>query len=140
MPTDHQQSGFPALVSHFHVHIGQHVLSLAYVSEICDAIEQKNTQAPPLTVVLRRAITQDKFLFNWFRDTRLGKDTSANVTLIQLSAPRGDEINRWLLIDARPLRWIGPLFDALGNELSMESLEISYKRIEWADPKKGGRK
>jgi len=136
MPPIDTSSGFPALVSNFRVEVGRHVLPLASISTLTDVIADKARIQPPEsysqpTVRLTRAVTQDHFLYNWFRDSRLGKDTRTDVAVILLDSPDGKEINRWILRNAHPIKWSGPLFDALGNELATEALDIIYDFVDW---------
>jgi phage tail-like protein len=43
-------------------------------------------------------------------------------------------VARWTLVDARPVRWTGPTLDAIGQDLAMEEIELTYERLEWAAP------
>jgi len=121
------------LAAHFNVLINDRRVSLQAVSALHDIIPGEADPDIRQTVTLRRAVTTDKMLYWWYRDTRLGKDTAQTVTLIQLDSPDGKPVNAWKLHAAIPVRWTGPSFHALRNELAFESLELRYESISWMD-------
>ena len=123
----------PSLAAHFQVIITDTRIALLSVSALHDHVKGYPDADARQTVVLRRAVTQDKRLYNWYRDTRLGKRTAQTVTIVQLDSPNGKSINTWHLVDAQPVRWTGPHFNALEGELALEELEIRYDFINWED-------
>jgi phage tail-like protein len=44
----------------------------------------------------------------------------------------GQEAFRWNLFQAFPAKYTAPSFNAKGNDLSIETLELAYERIERA--------
>ena len=44
----------------------------------------------------------------------------------------GQEVLRWNIFQAFPVKYTAPAFNAKGNDLSIESLEVAYERIERA--------
>jgi phage tail-like protein len=119
------------LIAHFRVKVGDIEIGVQSVSRLHDLIDGEADPDVRMSVTLRRAATQDKRLFAWYRDTRQGKDTARNVTIVQLDGPDGTPYNVWRLEQARPVRWSGPHFDALANEIAMEEVELRYKSISW---------
>tara|TARA_R110000787_G_scaffold8845_1_gene30372 strand:+ start:263 stop:793 length:531 start_codon:yes stop_codon:yes gene_type:complete len=83
------------------------------------------------TVVLRRAVGGSQAFFAWNLACRSGKTDGRTVTITLLNGPGGKSACIWQLTGARAVRWTGPDFDALANEIAMEELEISYESIEW---------
>lgn len=83
-------------------------------------------------LVLKRGVTRDNALFDWFSAcTGEGLDgaghqlerRSGSVTLLDsLQKP----FRTWHFRDAIPVRWIGPQLGAGGNGLATEQLEVSH--------------
>ena len=64
-----------------------------------------------------------------------GKDDRRPVTIHQLDTAGGRIVNSWRLERAWPCRWSGPSFDATGNDLAIEELELAYDDLVWlAEP------
>lgn len=133
MPDSPGQSKRPILSAHFQVTVGDHKVSLTSVTTLHDVLKDVHDIEERRTVVFRRALSQDRFLYRWYRDTRLGKDTTAAVIVELLQSAGGEAVNRWVLEKARPIRWSGPQLDALANELAMEELQVQYESITWLD-------
>lgn len=80
-------------------------------------------------VVLRRGIDQDLSLWNWFRAVRDGDLDRRNVSIILLDATRA-EVRRWAVQHAWPTAYtFGPL-EGRGNEVVIETLELTCERVE----------
>ena len=84
-------------------------------------------------LTLKRGYTDDEQLWTWFEDVMTGRTTNIrkNLSVVQLDMA-GQETIRWNLFQAFPVKYTAPSFNAKGNELSIESLEIAYERIERA--------
>ena len=121
----------------FEVLIGDRELGFAEVSRLTsetdfDIHSDRPTQRYA-TVVLRRAVTSSKDLFEWRRLIANGKDDRRDVTIRQLSAPGGEVVNSWRLVRAWPCRWSGPAFDAMSQDVAFEELELSFDDLQWLD-------
>lgn len=101
------------------------------MSPLHDLIEGEADPDARQSVTLRRATTQDRRFFDWYRDAAKRKNRERSVSIIQLDDADGKAVNIWRLEHARPVRWTGPGFDALSSEIAMEELEVSYKSIAW---------
>jgi phage tail-like protein len=121
--------------SHFRVLIGRRELGFAEVgrlsSETDTSLPQGEWSHRFETVVLRRALTQSTELFDWRRKIVSGKDDRRPVTIHQLDAAGGGIVNSWRLDGAWPCRWSGPSFNAAGNDLAIEELELAYDDLVW---------
>jgi phage tail-like protein len=82
---------------------------------------------------LKRGYTDDKQLYTWFEDVMTGRTEKIrrNISVIQIDMA-GKEVFRWNLFNAFPVKYTGPAFNAKGNDLSIETLEVAYERIERA--------
>ncbi len=82
-------------------------------------------------ITLRRGITYDDKLLNWFHKTS-GKSfaakgkierTTAAITMVSGS---GKRLRAWDLVDAIPVRWSGPTFATTTAEVPVEELEVAH--------------
>jgi phage tail-like protein len=82
---------------------------------------------------LKRGYTDDKQLYTWFEDVMTGRTENIrrNISVVQIDMA-GKEVFRWNLFKAFPVKYTAPAFNAKGNDLSIETLEVAYERIERA--------
>jgi phage tail-like protein len=82
-------------------------------------------------LMLKRGYTEDDRLWLWYNEVMTGttERIRRTISLIQLDM-RGEERKRWNLYDAFPVKYTAPGFNAKGNELSIETVEIAYERVE----------
>jgi phage tail-like protein len=80
-------------------------------------------------LVLRRGIADDLDLWHWFRTVADGELERRNVAVILLDATR-QPVRRWLLHDAWIVKFEGPTLNAKGNEVAIETLELTCERLE----------
>jgi phage tail-like protein len=122
-------------VSSFEVLIGDLELGFAEVSRLSsdtDVAEPQDRRTHLFaTVVLRRALTSSTELYDWRRLIVDGKDDRRDVTIHQLSAPGGEVVNSWRLVQAWPCRWSGPAFDAMSNDIAFEEVELTFDDLVW---------
>jgi phage tail-like protein len=83
-------------------------------------------------VVLRRGFAGDPALFQWWNSVVEGNVTRRNVSIVLLDEQR-QEVARWLIRRAWPSKWTGPDLRGLGNEVSIEELELAHEGIELDD-------
>ena len=82
-------------------------------------------------VILRRAVSTSRELYDWRRAIVSGKKDRRDVVIRQLSAPGGGVVNSWRLVNAWPLRWSGPSFNALRSDIAFEELELTFDDLIW---------
>ena len=83
-------------------------------------------------VTLKRGITSSDDLINWHLDvvnSQFSQSRPAN-TAIVLQDEQGNQVKRWNLIRALPVKWVGPDLKASSSEVAIESLEIAHEGIE----------
>lgn len=123
--------------SHFRVLIGRREVGFCEISRISsgtDVVLPPDECAPRFeTVLLRRALTQSTELYDWRRNIAAGKRDRRAVTIQQLDSAGGQIVNAWRLEDAWPCRWSGPSFDAAGNDIAIEELELCFDDIVWLE-------
>jgi hypothetical protein len=82
-------------------------------------------------VILRRALSTSRELYDWRRAIVGGKKDRRDVVIRQLSAPGGSVVNTWRLVNAWPSRWSGPSFNALCSDIAFEELELTFDDLIW---------
>ena len=125
-------------INSFEVLIGERKLGFAEISRLSSeddpALPDKHARrfAP---VVLRRALTTSSELYDWRRAIVAGIDDRRDVTIRQLAEPGGKVVNAWQLLQAWPIRWSGPSFDALDDGIATEEVELAFDDLVWVDAK-----
>jgi phage tail-like protein len=79
-------------------------------------------------LTLKWGLTDSRDLYNWYRDVVDGKIQRKNGSIIVLDL-EGNEKVRWNFYNAWPTKWDGPDFNAKGNEVAIETLEIAHEGI-----------
>ena len=82
-------------------------------------------------VVLRRGFAGDASLFEWWNELVQGNLSRKNVAIVLLDEQQRD-VARWLVRRAWPSKLVGPNLRGLGNEVAIETLELSHEGIELA--------
>jgi phage tail-like protein len=83
-------------------------------------------------LVLRRGFDADRTLFQWWSDVAEGNVERRNVSVI-LRNQSGQPIARWNFRNALPTKYSAPSFRARGNDVAVESLELTVEGMELAD-------
>ena len=123
--------------SAFDVRIGNREIGFAQVSPLTSETILEPDAKPVhqhVPIVLRRAVTTSTELFEWRRGIVAGKDDRRDVTIRQYSSPGGTAVNAWRLVHAWPIRWSGPDFDALTDDIAWEEIELTFDDLEWLKP------
>jgi phage tail-like protein len=80
-------------------------------------------------VVLRRGITGDLSLYQWFRAIVTGDFQTRDGAIVLLDAER-QPVRRWIVRDAWPTKYAGPALNAKNNEVAIEELELAVESVE----------
>jgi phage tail-like protein len=128
--------GEPLLgTSYFQVFIGREEIGFSEVTRLTSATDLETPSDGHHhyyeTVVLRRALTGSRELFDWRQRIAAGERDVRSVTIRQLSGPGGRVVNAWRLARAWPCRWSGPSFDALQTAVALEEIELAFDEIVW---------
>ena len=84
-----------------------------------------NTFSP---ISLKRGITDSDELWKWRKTVADGKAERRNGSVVLLDE-KGDAKLRWSFRNAWPSKWTGPAFNASGNAIAIESLEITHEEL-----------
>jgi phage tail-like protein len=107
-----------------------------------DAVEYREGNDGPVTrkipgfnkyshIVLKRGITDDAELQKWRQQVADGKIQRKNGSII-LTDETGAEKMRWNFVNAWPTKWTGPSFNAAGNDVAIETLELVHEGVKKA--------
>jgi phage tail-like protein len=80
-------------------------------------------------ISLKWGMTDDTELWDWRKKAIAGKVERKNGSIVLLNES-GEEKLRWNFREAWPTKWTGPTFNATGNEVAIETLEISHEGLE----------
>jgi phage tail-like protein len=89
-------------------------------------------------ITLKRGITNSSELIDWHLDVVNGtfgvnkRSEHKNIAVVLRNdkGTEGDVVQRWNLIRAFPVKWVGPDLKATGNDVAIESLEIAHEGIQ----------
>ena len=82
-------------------------------------------------ITLRWGITDDAQFWDWRRAAMEGRVDRRNGSIVLLDEA-GQEKLRWNFREGWPTAWVGPSFNATGNEVAVESVEIAHEGVERA--------
>ncbi|MGH9891661.1 MAG: phage tail protein [bacterium] len=82
-------------------------------------------------ISLKRGITDDAKLWEWRKKAIDGTVERKNGSII-LMDDAGEEKLRWNFREGWATKWTGPTFNATGNEVAIETLEIAHEGLERA--------
>ena len=80
-------------------------------------------------ITLKWGMTDDTELWDWRKKAITGKVERKNGSIVLLDEA-GEEKLRWNFREAWPTKWTGPSFNATGNEVAIETLEITHEGLE----------
>ena len=80
-------------------------------------------------ITLRRGVTKSSELQDWHKNILNGVADRRDGFVILLDDDLTPAV-RWKFFNAFPRKWEGPSFNAKGNEVAIESLELCCERIE----------
>ncbi|BEP29028.1 phage tail protein [Helicovermis profundi] len=76
-------------------------------------------------IVLEKGVTKSDVLFKWFKRIQAGIIEKKNFSVI-LWNNEFKVIKRWNFIEGYPVKWSLSNFEALGNGVSIESIEFTH--------------
>jgi len=82
-------------------------------------------------IVLKWGLSDSDELYKWWKSIMNGKVDRRNGSIILLDT-EGNEKVRWNFFNAWPTKWDGPDFNAKGNDVAIETLELANEGTERA--------
>jgi phage tail-like protein len=81
-----------------------------------------------MPISLKRGITDSDELWKWRQSVMQGQAQRRNGSIVLLD-DTGTERLRWNFLEAWPSKWTGPSFNATGNAVAVETLEITHEEL-----------
>ena len=82
-------------------------------------------------ITLKWGISDDTELWEWRQKVEDGRVERKNGSIVLLDST-GQEQRRWNFREGWPSKWTGPTFNATGNEVAIETLEIVHEGVSKA--------
>src|SRR6185369_17202637 len=79
-------------------------------------------------ITLKWGTSDNADLWDWRKSAMSGSVTRKNGSIVQLNE-LGEEKVRWNFREGWPTKWTGPSYNATGNEVSIETLEIAHEGL-----------
>ncbi|HEY6137039.1 MAG TPA: phage tail protein [Thermoanaerobaculia bacterium] len=80
-------------------------------------------------VTLKRGIIDPEALFDWLNDVRDGNANARRTVTVELQSENHQTVSRWIMNEARPMKYTLGGLNAKGNDAAMEELVLSYERL-----------
>lgn len=82
-------------------------------------------------LVLKRGITTDNGLFEWFNESvgttfNAESKTERKTVDVTMVSASGERLRTWTLYDAMPVKWTGPSFAKSNDDVATEELELAH--------------
>lgn len=82
----------------------------------------------PTNITLTQGVTEFDMLWRWYQDAVSGNVRRRNGSIVMFRGG-GIEHLRWNFIDAFPVRWQGPAFDAAQPAVAISSFELAHRGV-----------
>lgn len=77
-------------------------------------------------ITLKWGVTDSMDMYDWLQECVEGTITRKTVTIIAMDEEGGD-VATWQVIEAWPVKYTAPDFNATGSEIAIELLEIAHE-------------
>lgn len=87
-------------------------------------------------ITLKHGVTKSNDLLDWQMDLANGqfkvngRQGTHNIAIVLLAEKGDDQVKRWNLIRAFPVKWVGPELKATDNAVAIETLELAHEGIQ----------
>ena len=104
------------------------------VIEYREGGENKTTRKLPgitkyTNITLRWGVTDEDELFKWHQSVVNGQFSRKNGSIVLLDR-EGNRKKTWTFVNAWPVSWKGPEFNATASEIAIETLEIAHEGLQ----------
>jgi phage tail-like protein len=80
-------------------------------------------------ITLKWGVTDDRGIDDWYQQAREGKLVRRNGSIVLLDR-KGDEVARWDFERAWPAKITLPTFNAEGNDIAIQTLELAHEGLK----------
>src|ERR1700710_590312 len=85
------------------------------------------TKASNLT--LKRGMSTSNDFFTWHAKIPRGVIDRRHITVLMYDAG-GNPLLKWNLLNAYPVKWVGPQFNSTGSQMVIETLELAHEGLD----------
>ena len=79
-------------------------------------------------ITLKWGLTDSRELYNWMKEVE-GGTINRKTVVISLLDDAHAEVARWTVVSAWPTKYTAPDFNATGNEVAVETLELAHEGV-----------
>jgi phage tail-like protein len=80
-------------------------------------------------LTLKRGMTSSNEFYKWCAEIAGGQFTRRHITVVMYDSA-GNQLMRWNVMNAYPVKWVGPQLLAPDNAAAVETLELAHEGIE----------
>ncbi|WP_432666845.1 phage tail protein [Wukongibacter baidiensis] len=80
-------------------------------------------------ITLKHGVTDSMDLYNWIKDCVEGKVERKVVTITALGED-GSPLATWEIVEAWPVKYTAPDFNATGSEVAIEAMELAHEGLK----------
>jgi phage tail-like protein len=81
------------------------------------------------SLTLKRGMTRSNEFLKWYGEITQGRITRRNLSVVMYDVA-GNELTRWDVVNAYPVKWIGPQLAADGSVIAIETLELAHEGLK----------
>lgn len=81
-------------------------------------------------ITLKRGMTRSNEFFSWYLGIAFGRKIIRRNLSIVMYDTVGKEVMRWDFINAYPVKWTGPQFNAGGSASAVETVELAHDGLK----------
>jgi phage tail-like protein len=81
-------------------------------------------------ITLKRGMTRSNEFFTWYLGIAFGRKIIRRNLSIVMYDTLGKEVMRWDFINAYPVKWTGPQFNAGGSASAVETVELAHDGLK----------
>ena len=83
-------------------------------------------------IVCKKGMTNNKELFNWYKQTLNGEPNDRKNGAIILTDEEHKQVQRWNFDNGWITKWEAPMLNATSNDVAVETIEIAVERVVMA--------
>jgi phage tail-like protein len=80
-------------------------------------------------ITLKRGVDASTLLWDWRQQIVDGQVVRKNGSIVVFDLANSTEVMRWHFVRAWPSKWEGPAFNAKGNDIAVDTLELRHEGL-----------
>jgi phage tail-like protein len=80
-------------------------------------------------ITLKSGVTASRELWLWRQGVIEGNVSRRNGSIVLFDLANSNEVARWHFVNAWPSKWDGPMLNAKGNDIAIETLVLAHEGI-----------